>query len=161
MIFEKCQFSDILKLCEALEFLKSISYFIYLSIPRAHTRCRRNFINFHSQMTVYAPGGNYMKNSGMGNEYWPSCSPGGSLEYDHAGNVSQGNTVLHVTSDHQNSHISSQYTVFAGHSSSGWLDDQYDPSKSTFKYSVITYISFLENRWDVQKWIWGKGSLSP
>lgn len=80
-------------------------------------------------MTAYAASGNYIKNGGMGNEYWSSCSPGGSLDYDHAGNVSQDNAILHVTPDHQTSHISSQYAVFAGHNSSSWLDEQYDPSK--------------------------------
>lgn len=80
-------------------------------------------------MTAYASSGNYIKTCGIGNEYWSSCSPGGSLDYDHAGNVSQDNAILHVTADHQTSHISSQYAVFAGHNPSGWLDEQYDASK--------------------------------
>lgn len=84
------------------------------------------------KVTVYTSNGQYIKASGIGNEYWPSCSPG-AMDYDQTTSNAPGshaNAVLQVTGDHQNNHIGAQYGLYNGNQNpTNWLEEQYDPSK--------------------------------
>ncbi|XP_065211753.1 uncharacterized protein LOC135839590 [Planococcus citri] len=86
----------------------------------------------NNQVTVYTSNGQYIKASGIGNEYWPACSPG-TMDYDQSTSNAPGphaSAVLQVASaDHQNNHIGAQYGLYNGNQNpNNWLEEQYDPN---------------------------------